>query len=201
MSYANVMVVRRTSGLASVALAAVAVAAVSATGCGKKLGADECNHLLGRGVGLATGGDGVEVVQKQMGIYGGVPLDVDLLRKTARGPVKDAIAEFDAACVGHDDGGATLCGRRAKNMDEFRACGGIVAKAADTGKIARLAVTKKHSVDECSRYAEHAVKIGAGTPDDVSALVKECEDWLEIGFYECRLAAKDAASWNGCDAP
>lgn len=188
--------VRRTSALALVGIATAAFA-----GCGKKLTADDCTHLLGRGVGLATGADGVEVVQKQMGIYGGVPLDLELLRKTARGSVKQAIADFDAACVGHEDGGATLCGRRAKNMDEFRACGGIVTKAADTGKIARLAVTKKHSVEECSKYAEHAVKIGAGTADDVTTFVKQCEDWLEIGFYECRLAATDAAAWKACDAP
>lgn len=169
--------------------------------CSKKLTQEDCNHLLGRGVGLSAYGNGGEPLQKEMGMYGGVPVDVEMLRKTARGPAKQAIADFDKVCIGADDHGQIACGRRANNVQEFESCGGVVSKARETGKIARLAVTKKYSVDECSKYAEHGVQVGAATADDVPKLIKECEGWLEIGFYECRTTAKDAASWKACDAP
>jgi hypothetical protein len=179
---------------------AFAFTSLALAGCGKKLAAEDCDHLLGRAVGLAAY-EGAEPFQKEMGIYGGVPVDLALLRKSARGKAKQAIEDFDRACVGADDGGAIACGRRAKSDEEFRACGGMVTKARETATVARVAVTRKHSVDQCARYADHAVKIGAASPDDASALVRSCEDWLEIGFFECRVAAKDKAAWEACDAP
>jgi hypothetical protein len=57
----------------------------------------------------------------------------------------------------------------------------------------------KYSVDACSKLAEHGVQVKGITADDVPKVVKQCEDWLEIGFYECRLASKDAASWKACE--
>lgn len=181
--------------------AALVLASSSVAGCSRKLTKEECDHLLGRGIALQAQKGIPEPVLKQSGIYG-VPLDVELVRKTARGKAKQAIEDFDRACLGlESETGVVLCGRRAKDEAELRACGGLAARALDTGASARLAVTRKFSSDECSKYAEHGVKIGAITPDDVSRLMKECEDWLEIGYFECRTVAKDAAAWKACELP
>jgi hypothetical protein len=190
---------RQASGLFVLALALLAGSTLGA--CGKKLAQEDCDHLLGRSLGLYAFNPGTEVLSKEMGIYGGVPVDIAMLRKTARGAAKQAIADFDKACIGADDAGAIACGRRANNAKEFAECGGVVSKAAEAGKIARAAVTRKYSVDDCSKYAEHGVQVKAITADEVPKLVNQCEDWLEIGFYECRLASKDSAAWNACDHP
>jgi hypothetical protein len=165
--------------------------------CSRKLTQEECNHLLGRGVALAAIKAIPEPVVKQSGIYG-VPIDIEALRKTARGKAKEALNTFDGMCPKQDDNGVSMCSRRAKNEEEFRACGGMALKAWDTGLIARSAVMRKFTGDECSKYAEHAVQIKAATADDVSALVKDCDSWMEIGVHECRMAAKDAAAWKTC---
>ena len=176
---------------------ATVVLALATLSCSRKLTKEECSHLLGRGVALAALKNIPEPVVKQSGIYG-VPIDVELLRKNARGKSKEAINTFDGQCPLQDDNGVSLCSRRAKNEEEFRACGGMALKAWDTGLIARAAVPRKFTGDECSKYAEHAVQIKAATADDVSALVKDCDSWMEIGVHECRMAAKDAAGWKSC---
>jgi hypothetical protein len=181
------------------AMATVMLAPATA-GCSRKLTHEECNHLLGRGVALAALQNIPEDVVKQSGIFG-VPIDVELLRKDARGKAKDAIVEFDRACPLADDGGVAMCSRRAKNEAEFRACGGMATRAWNTGLVARAAVVRRFTVDECAKYAEHGVKISAITADDVSKLIKECEGWMEIGPHECRMQAKDAAAWKACDMP
>jgi hypothetical protein len=183
-----------------VALALV-LAVPSLVGCSRKLTKEECSHLLGRGIALQAQKGIPEPVLKQSGIYG-VPLDVELVHKTARGQAKQAIEDFDRACTGLEtDSSVVLCGRRAKNEEELRACGGMAARALEAGAAARVAVTRKFSSDECSHYAEHGVQIGAITADDVGKLMKECEDWLEIGYFECRNAAKDPAAWKACEVP
>lgn len=182
-------------------LFAVVLALPSVAGCDRKLTHEECDHLLGRGIALQAQKDIPEAVVKESGLFG-VPLDVELVRKTARGNAKASIEEFDKACMAVTNGSAVvLCGRRAKNEAELRECGGMAVKALDTGAIAKKAVTRRFSSDECSRYAEHGVKIGAITADDVSKLMKQCEGWLEIGYMECRTAAKDPAAWKACEAP
>jgi hypothetical protein len=164
------------------------LASTAFVACGKKLTKDECGHLLGHGVGLIAY-PSAEVV----------PVDVDNLHARAKGEVKRAIDEFDRACIGADESDQILCARRAKSSADFVACGPLTKKAYDTGTVAQLAIVKKHTVDECSKYADHGVKVGATSVDDVSKLVHECDTWMEIGTYRCRLGAKDAAAWNACE--
>ena len=156
--------------------------------CGKKLTKEECGHLLGHGVGLVAY-PSAEVV----------PVDVDNLHARAKGDVKRAIDDFDRACVGSAESDQILCARRAKSAADFVACGPMTKKAHETGSVAQLAIAKKHSVDECSKYADHGVKIGAASVDEVSKLVRECDGWMGVGTYRCKLAAKDAAAWNACE--
>ena len=178
-----------------VALLMLALATLS---CNRKLTSEECTHLLGRGVAFAALKTIPESVVKQSGLYG-VPIDVEFLRKNAHGKPREAIADFDAFCPTQDDRGVSLCGRRAKNEEEFRACGGMATRAAEAGVAARAAVPRKFGGDECSKYAEHGVQTKAITADEVSTLIKDCDGWMEIGLHECRMAAKDAASWKACD--
>ncbi len=177
--------------------AAAVMLALAAAGCSRKLTQEECSHLLGRGVALAALKNIPEDIVKQSGLYG-VPIDVEQLRKNAHGKAKDAIVEFDRACPVGDDNGVSLCSRRAKNAEEFKECGGMATRAWNTGLIAKAAVIRRFSVDECGKYAEQGVKIAAITADDVSKVVKECEAWMEIGLHECRMQAKDAATWKSC---
>lgn len=176
------------------ALITLALATLS---CSRKLTNEECNHLLGRGVAFAALKTIPEAVVKQSGLYG-VPIDVDLLRKNATGKPREALADFDKFCPTQDDGGVSLCSRRAKNEEEFRACGAMAVRALEAGASARLAVPRKFTSDECSKYAEHAVKIKAVTADDVSSLIKLCDGWMEIGVHECRMASKDVQAWKAC---
>ena len=158
--------------------------------CSRKLTAEECDHLLGRGIGLAAYSGSAEV-----------PVDVEALRKRARREAKAAIADFDQACVGAPDHGEVNCMRRAKSSDEFVGCGGLVKKAREAGEIAQNVLAKRHSADECSKYAEHGVHIAVGTADDAGKLARECDEPMEVGVYKCRLAAPDKAAWDACDAP
>lgn len=170
---------------------------VSVNGCNRKLTTEECSHLLGRGVALAALQNIPEEVVKQSGLYG-VPIDVEVLRKNARGKPKQAIDDFDRMCPTQNDSGVSLCSRRAKNAEEFKACGGMATRAWETGQSAQDAVMRKFTGDECSKYAEQAVKVGAAKADDVSKLVKDCDTWMEIGIHRCQMAAKDAAAWKAC---
>ncbi len=173
--------------------------ASSAAGCSRKLTQEDCNHLLGRAVGLATYTSGNEAIMKDLGLYAGVPIDLEDLRKNAQGAVKQTITDFDKACVGApDENASVLCARRAKTMADLEACGGSVSKAREAAKIVRLSIRRKYSVDECGKYAEQGVKIGAASADEVSKLIKDCEDWMSVGMYECRTTAKDKAAWNAC---
>jgi hypothetical protein len=172
--------------------------ALALPACNRKLTVEECNHLVGRGVALAAIKQIPEDMVKQSGLYG-VPIDVDRLRRDARGKAKEALADFDRFCPTQDDRGVSLCSRRAKNAEEFQACGGMATRAWETGMVAKAAVLRKFSGDECSKYAEHGVKVSGITADGVSALIKECDGWMEMGLHECRMAAKDAAGWKACD--
>lgn len=158
--------------------------------CSRKLTEEDCNHLLGRGVGLAAYAGSAEV-----------PVDIEALKKRARRDTKRAAEGFDQACIGADDGGQIACARRAKDVNEFIGCGGLVQKAAEAGSVVQLVIAKIHSADECSKYAEHAIHIGVGTVDDAGKLARECDTPMEVGVYRCRLAANDRAAWDACDAP
>ena len=164
--------------------------AIPVASCSRKLTPEQCDHLLGRGIGLAAYSGSAEV-----------PVDVEALRKRARREAKQAIESFDKACVGSPDNGEVNCMRRAKSSEEFVACGDITKKAREAGEIAQLVVAKRHSTDECSKYAEHGVQIGVGTADDAGKLHQDCDQAMEVGVYRCRLVAKDKAGWDACDAP
>ena len=176
---------RAVHSIVVVALAVVAVVPVAS--CSHKLTDEDCAHLLGRGVGLAAYSGSAEV-----------PVDVDALRKRARGAPKRAIDDFDKACLGADDSGATACARRANDVGQFEACGGVVKKARDTGLVARQLVARHHDADECAKYAEHAVKIGVVSFTEAANAVHDCDEPMEMGVYDCRLTAKDAAAWDKC---
>jgi hypothetical protein len=158
--------------------------------CSRKLTKEQCDHLLGRGIGLAAYSGSAEV-----------PVDVEALRKRARREAKAAIASFDQACLGASDNGEINCMRRAKDSAEFIACGDITKKAREAGEIAQLVIAKRHNADECSKYAEHGVHIGVGTADDAGKLHRECDEPMEVGVYKCRLVAADKPAWDACDAP
>lgn len=168
--------------------ATLLVALTMVVSCSKKLTKEECGHLLGHGTGLVAY-PSAEVV----------PVDVENLHARAKGDVKKAIDDFDRACVGADDGDQIMCARRAKNSADFVECGPLTQKALATGAVAQLAIVKKHNSDECSKYADHGVKIGAAVTDDAGKLVQECDVWMEEGTYRCRLSAKDAAAWKACE--
>lgn len=173
----------RSVGVVALAFASV----VPVVSCSRKLTDEDCTHLLGRGVGLAAYSGSAEV-----------PVDVEALRKRARGAPKRAIDDFDKACVGAPDDGIVACGRRANDVAQFDACGPVVKKARDTGMVAKQLVARRHDADECAKYAEHAVKIGVATPDEAGTLVHDCDDPMEVGVFDCRLASKDLAGWNAC---
>jgi hypothetical protein len=163
------------------------LAAVSVVSCSHKLTDEDCNHLLGRAIGLAAFSGSAEV-----------PVDVDALRKRARGAPKQAITDFDKACLGSSDDGATACARRANDVAQFEGCGGLVKKARDTGLVAKQLVARKHDADECAKYGEHAAKIGVVAFTEAGKAVQDCDAPMELGVYDCRLVAKDAAAWDAC---
>ncbi len=177
---------RPSSSLRAFVLFAV-VLTVPIVACSRKLKLEDCNHLLGRGVGLAAYAGSAEV-----------PVDIDALRGRARGAPKRAIEDFDKVCIGAEEDGQVACSRRANNIAEFAACGGLVTKARDAGLIAAQLVARRHTSDECSKYAEHGVHAGVGTVDDAGKLMRECDEVMEEGVYACRLAAKDAPTWEAC---
>ncbi|GAC1352275.1 MAG: hypothetical protein NVS3B20_19760 [Polyangiales bacterium] len=174
--------------LGRVAMGLAVMVASATASCSHKLGQEECAHLMGHGVGLAAFSDTVVV-----------PVDVNDLHQRAHGPSKQALDDFDRSCLGADEGDQILCARRAKTSDEFVACGPIAKRAREAGEVIQLALLKKHNADQCASYADHAVIIGAGTADDAGRLVQECDAWMEIGTYRCRLAAKDARAWAACE--
>ena len=57
--------------------------------------------------------------------------------------------------------------------------------------------------DAFARHADdardHGVRIGIALGEDVGKLVRECDGWMEVGVYRCRLAARDAAAWKACE--
>ena len=163
------------------------VAGTAVVSCSRKLTEEDCNHLLGRAVGLAAFSGSAEV-----------PVDVDALRKRARGAPKQAIGDFDKACLGANDDGASACARRANDVAQFEGCGGLVKKARDTGLVAKQLVARKHDADECAKYGEHAAKIGVVAFTEAGKVVQDCDEPMELGVYDCRLAAKDAAAWDAC---
>jgi hypothetical protein len=179
---------RASSGLRSIAVvafAALAIAPVAA--CSHALTDEDCNHLLGRGVGLAAFSGSAEV-----------PVDVDALRKRARGAPKRAIDDFDSACRGTKDDGMSACARRANDVAQFEQCGPLVKKARDTGLVAKQLVARKHDADECAKYGDHAVKIGVVSFTEAGKVVQDCDEPMELGVYDCRLVAKDVAAWDAC---
>jgi hypothetical protein len=178
----------RLAGPLVVALASLAVFPIAA--CSRKLTQEDCNGLLGRGVGLAAYSGSAEV-----------PVDIELLKKRARREAKAASEAFDKACVGAPDNGEVTCSRRANDSAQFVACGELVKKAREAGEIVQNVIAKQHSADECSKYAEHGVKIGVGSVDDAGRLMRDCDQIMEIGVYKCRMAAQTVDAWNACDAP
>ncbi len=176
----------------------VLVAPSSLVACTKRLTHEQCNHLLGRAIGFAAYPAGTEP-KNEMGLYGGVPgLDVEQLRKEAKGDAKTAMEEFDKACVGSDEEPAYLCARHANDAAQLYACGGMVSKAKDAAGRAKNALMRKYNANQCSEYAQHALKVGAITADDTNKTVQDCDTWMQIGVHDCRMAAKDATAWKSC---
>ncbi|GAC1541650.1 MAG: hypothetical protein NVS3B10_06170 [Polyangiales bacterium] len=179
------MRLRASPRLALVPFTLLAAAAV--VSCSHKMNDEDCNALLGRGIGLAMYSGSAEV-----------PVDVEALRKRARGAPKRAIVEFDQLCHGADENDAITCTRRANDSAQFVACGPLTKRAREAGEIVQQLIAKRHSADECAKYAEHGVKIGVGTADDAGHLVRDCDEAMEVGVYRCRLGAKDPAAWDAC---
>jgi hypothetical protein len=171
----------------SIAVVALALFAGVVVSCSRKLDQQDCDHLLGRGVGLAAFSGSAEV-----------PVDVEALRKRARGAPRQAIDAFDKACLGAADDDVTACARRANDAAQFEGCGGLVKKARETGLVAKQLVARKHDADECAKYGEHAAKIGVVAFTEAGKAVQDCDEPMELGVYDCRLAAKDTAGWDAC---
>ena len=172
----------------AVALGVIALGVAATAGCGRKLTQEDCDAFLGRGIGLAAYQSAKEE-----------PFTVESVRQRARPAEKQAIAELDAMCVGAPDDGQRDCMRMAHVAADLDKCGPVVKKARAVGAIAQNALAKRHSADECSRYGEHAVAIGAATVDEVGAVVRECDGFMNVGVFNCRMAANDKAGWAACD--
>lgn len=182
----------------SVCSLACVAAPLFAGGCTKKLTPEQCNALLGRSIGMLAYPKGGEP-KNELGLYGGIPgLDVDRIRKEAQGPTKAALEAYDKACLGSDDQAAFLCARHANDATQLWACGGMVAEAKKAAVLAKDLVPRKYDANECSAYAQHAVAVKAISVDDVGKTVQDCDAWLAIGRYDCRMAAKDAQAWKNC---
>lgn len=177
--------IRRASILASL------FACLSCSACASKpLTEEDCDNLLGRGLALVA-------FPKDAA----PPLDVQNVKSRVRGDAKAATDAFGKACVGQKNEGIVDCQHRAGSMAAFEQCGPLAVQAVAVARKAEGAIAKKHSTDECAAYATHGVEIGAGTADDAGKLHRECDDWMEIGVYRCRLSAKDKATWIACDKP
>src|SRR5262249_11995591 len=111
---------RPTHALRPAAVVALTLLAGVVVSCSHKLTEQDCDHLLGRGVGLAAFSGSAEV-----------PVDVEALRKRARGAPKQAIDAFDKACLGSNDDGVTACARRANDATQFEGCGALGKKARE----------------------------------------------------------------------
>lgn len=157
--------------------------------CSRSLKQDDCDRLLSRGVGLAA---------YTMPSAQELNTSIELIRKQAKGEVLQAITTFDQVCVGSVDHGEVSCAKQAKNEAEFVACGGLIKKANETGKLALLAVTKRFSAHECADYGDRGVRIGIVTAEQVHSLIRECEEGLLIGVYRCRLNANRVETWKMC---
>ncbi len=172
----------------AVALGIVALGAASAAACGRKLTQEDCDAFLGRGIGLAAYASAKDE-----------PFTVESVRQRARPAEKTAIAQLDAMCVGAADDGQRECMRMAHAATDLDRCGPVAKKAREVGAIAQNALAKRHSADECSKYGEHAVAIGAATFDEVGAVVRECDDFMNVGVFRCRMSATDKARWAACE--
>jgi hypothetical protein len=156
----------------------------------KPLTEEDCDNLLGRGLALVA-------FPKDAA----PPLDVQNVKARVRGDAKAATDAFAKACVGQKNVGIVDCQHRAGSMAAFEQCGPLATQAVAVARKAEGAIAKKHSTDECAAYATHGVECGAGTADDAGKFHRECDDWMEVGVYRCRVAAKDKAAWIACDRP
>ena len=172
-----------------VALGLAVGLAGGATGCTPRaMTEEECDHLLGRGIALVS--------------FPGDPeprMNVENVKQRARGAAKEALTDFAHACVGAKEDGLVMCQRRVKTDAQFKECGALAQQAYATARATEGAIVKHHTTEQCAKYAEHGVQIGAGTADEVGDFHRDCDGWMEVGVYRCRLAAKDKATWRGCD--
>lgn len=183
----------------SLVLLGPAVFGSGALGCAKKLTKDECNAMLGRSIGMLAYPGGSGEPRNELGLYGGIPgLDVEKLRKDAKGPTKTALDAYDQVCIGSTDQAAFLCARHANDATQLWACGGMVSEAKKAATLAKDMLPRKYDANQCSAYAQHAIAVQALTADEVSKAVQDCDTWLPIGRYDCRMAAKDAQAWKTC---
>ncbi|MFI5300558.1 MAG: hypothetical protein ACHREM_20935 [Polyangiales bacterium] len=172
-------------------LTALLTMIVACSACeSKNLTEEDCDHLLGRGLALVA-------FPKEAA----PPLDVQSVKQRVRGDAKQATEGFAKACIGKKAEGLVECQRRAGSMDAFEKCGALASQAVSVARKAEGAIAKRHSTDECAAYATHGVECGAGTADDAGRFHRECDDWMEVGVYRCRLGAKNKAAWIACDQP
>jgi hypothetical protein len=176
----------RTRRLAALGL--LLLGSASTVACARKLTPEDCDALLGRGIGLLAVASAADE-----------PFTVESVRQRARPAEKKAIAELDAMCQGAADHGQRDCALAAKTVDELAKCGPQSKKAREVAEIAQNALAKRHSADACSKYGEHAVKIGAATVDQVGGVVRECDGFMNVGVFRCRMEATDAKGWNACE--
>ena len=172
----------------AVVLGAFVTASAGVVACSRKLTQEDCDGFLGRGIGL------IAVVSASE-----EPFIVESVRLRARPSEKQAIAGLDAACVGAADDGQRECSRIAHSVAELEKCGPLTKKASEVARVAQNALPKRHGADECSKYGQHAVAIGASTVDAVGEVVRECDGYMNIGIFNCRMTATDAATWKACD--
>lgn len=170
------------------AIGLVLLGGASALACARKLSQEDCDAFLGRGIGLLAVASSADE-----------PFTVESVRNRARPAEKRAIAELDAMCLNAADQGQRDCSRDAHSIAEFEKCGPLTKKAREVAEVAQNALAKRHSADACSKYGEHAVKIGATSVDDVGVVVRECDGFMNVGIFKCRMAATDAKSWKACD--
>jgi hypothetical protein len=172
----------------AVVLGVFMASSASVVACSRKLTQEDCDGFLGRGIGLLAVASASEE-----------PFTVESVRLRARPVEKKAIAELDAMCVGAADDGQRECSRIAHTIGELEKCGPLTKKARAVAEIAQNALPKRHGADECSKYGQHAVAIGASTVDAVGEVVRECDGYMNVGIFNCRMTAKDAAGWKACE--
>jgi hypothetical protein len=159
----------------------------------------QCDDVMSRALALTAFPDRREALN-ELGLPEGIAISMRQVKAVSRPDAQSTLAKYYQSCEAQSSNSVIDCVRDARNVDEMARCSRAAADALAASKLLRKYVLRRPQGEECTKYIDKGIQLGALKLENIQALVRTCpQEWIENGMFECRMSAATKARWNECE--